>query len=102
MQHAKILAALLLSTTVFSAWATPCDQVKSGIEDKIKSHGVKAFTLEVVDAADAKDQKVVGSCEGGKKEIVYSKGAAKAAAPAAPVAAAPAPAAAPAAAPAGK
>jgi uncharacterized protein DUF1161 len=100
MQHAKIVAAALLSAAAFSAWATPCDQIKSGIEDKIKSHGVKAFTLEVVDAADAKNQKVVGSCDGGKKEIVYSKGEAKAAPPAAPAAAAPAPAASPA--PAGK
>jgi hypothetical protein len=92
MQRGKILAAALLSAAAFSAWATPCDQVKSGIEDKIKGHGVKAFTLDVVDTSAAQGQKVVGTCEGGKKSIVYSKGAAKPAAPAAPAAAAPAPA----------
>lgn len=66
--------ATLLTLAAGSAFATPCDEVKSQIEAKIKAHGVKAYSLDVVAAADVKEQKVVGSCEGGKKKIVYKKG----------------------------
>ncbi|MFI4981516.1 MAG: DUF1161 domain-containing protein, partial [Nevskiales bacterium] len=31
------------------------------------------YSLDVVPAADVKDQKVVGSCEGGAKKIVYKR-----------------------------
>ncbi|HSX71622.1 MAG TPA: DUF1161 domain-containing protein, partial [Pseudomonas sp.] len=33
-----------------------------------------AYTLEVVDKGGAGDKQVVGSCEGGSKEIVYQRG----------------------------
>lgn len=52
-----------------------CEELKAEIEAKIQGHGVKTFTLDVVPAADVKDQKEVGSCEGGSKKIVYKKGA---------------------------
>ena len=65
--------AVLLSLTTSAAWATPCDAVKDKIDAKIKSHGVKTYTLSVVAAAEVKDQKVVGTCEGGKKKIVYKR-----------------------------
>ena len=35
--------------------------------------GVTGFTLEIIPADQVKDQKVVGSCEGGTKKIIYSK-----------------------------
>ena len=67
-------AALLFAVVGVSHAGTPCDEVKSKLEAKIKSHGVKAFTLDVVATGDAKDAKVVGVCEGGKKQIVYKRG----------------------------
>jgi hypothetical protein len=50
-----------------------CQEVKAGIEEKLKAKGVKAFTLEVLAKADVKTEKVVGTCEAGAKKIVYKK-----------------------------
>lgn len=53
----------------------PCDELKGEIEAKIKKNGVDKFSLDVVDAeAEAKDGKVVGTCDGGTKKIVYKRG----------------------------
>ena len=41
---------------------------------KIKNNGVKEFTLTVVDADAKEDGKVVGTCDGGTKKIVYKRG----------------------------
>jgi len=65
--------AVLLSLTTSAAWATPCDTVKEQIDAKIKAKGVKAYSLDVVAAADVKEQKVVGSCEAGARKIVYKR-----------------------------
>ena len=55
-----------------------CSELKTKIEDGLKAKGVTAYTLTVVDKADTSDGKVVGTCEGGSKQIVYSRGAASA------------------------
>ena len=74
MKHRQFAVAVLLSLTASAAWATPCDTVKEQVDAKIKGHGVKNYSLDVVPAAEVKDQKVVGSCEGGAKKIVYKRG----------------------------
>ena len=52
----------------------PCDELKGEIEAKIRKNGVESFSLDVVDsAADVKDGKVVGTCDGGSKKIVYKR-----------------------------
>ncbi len=51
----------------------PCKELKSEIEAKLNKKGVKGYTLEIVPADQVKDQKVVGSCDGGKKKIVYTR-----------------------------
>jgi hypothetical protein len=73
MKNVQAILAAAVAMVSASAFATPCDQVQSGIDAKIKAKGVTAYTLDVVAAADVKDQKVVGSCEGGSKKIVYSR-----------------------------
>jgi uncharacterized protein DUF1161 len=35
---------------------------------------VKKFQLEIVATEEVKDQKVVGSCDGGKRKITYKRG----------------------------
>ena len=50
-----------------------CEELKNEIEAKLKAKKVATYALEVVAAAEVKDQKVVGTCEGGKKKIVYKK-----------------------------
>lgn len=51
-----------------------CDELKSEIEAKLNAKGVKSFTLTVVPSAQVKDEKVVGSCDGGSMKIVYKRG----------------------------
>jgi outer membrane lipoprotein-sorting protein len=71
----KVIAALVLSLTVAPAFAQkPCEELKSEIAKKLEAKGVKDYQLEVVATEEVKDQKVVGSCEGGKKKIIYKKG----------------------------
>lgn len=78
----KIIMAVGLIAT-FAALpvlaGTPCDDVKAQIAKKLDGKGVKGYSLDAVAAADAKDKKVVGSCEGGAKKIVYARGAGKSA-----------------------
>jgi len=65
----------------------PCEELKSEIAAKLDAKGVKNYLLEVVPAADIKDQTVVGSCDAGSKKITYKKDAS----PAKPTAPAPTP-----------
>jgi hypothetical protein len=45
------------------------------IAAKIEANGVKSYELNIVKNDEAKpDDKVVGSCEGGTKKIVYVRG----------------------------
>ena len=62
----------LISASAF-AEIKPCEELKSEIEAKLNEKGVKGYTLEIVAADQVKDQKVVGSCDGGKKKIVYTR-----------------------------
>jgi hypothetical protein len=74
-----IVAAMVFgfgATTSGSIWAQAkaCEELKGEIEAKIKKNGVDKFTLEIVDAEKPVDGKVVGTCEGGTKKIVYKRG----------------------------
>jgi hypothetical protein len=84
------VAATLLFAAPVLAQIKPCDQLKSEIEEKIKKNGVQTFTLDIVpkgeaakteapkEGAEKKDGgaaqgTVVGTCEGGTKQILYKK-----------------------------
>lgn len=68
-----IFAALLtlLASPAFAQKS--CDELKAQIDASIKGHGVKAYSLEIVAKGETKDAKVVGTCEGGSKEIAYKR-----------------------------
>ena len=51
-----------------------CGELKDEIEAKIKKNGVEKFTLEVVEADKQAEGKVVGTCDGNTKKIVYKRG----------------------------
>lgn len=72
----KFLLAVGLLSIAGTAMAAgkSCDDVKADIDAKIKAKGVSSYTLEAVDKGSAADGKVVGTCEGGTKEIVYKRG----------------------------
>lgn len=72
-----IVAAVVLGMGLTgSAWAQKkdCAELKGEIEAKIKKNGVEKFSLDVVDANAQAAGKVVGTCDGGAKKIVYKKG----------------------------
>lgn len=81
-------AILLLVTPAALAQRKPCEDLKSEIEEKIKKNGVQTFTLDVVPKGEAAKPdaqkettsgaaaggKVVGTCDGGTKQIIYKRG----------------------------
>jgi hypothetical protein len=69
---AMVVALSLLALPAFAQKS--CDELKSEIAAKLEAKGVKNAQLEIMATEDVKDQKVVGSCEGGKKKITYKKG----------------------------
>ena len=73
MKFVVLTLALLFTAAPAAAAVKSCEELKNEIEAKIKAKNVQTYALEVVAEADVKDQKVVGSCEGGKKKIVYKK-----------------------------
>ncbi len=74
-----IVAALVLGLSTLGinaayAQKKDCNELKTEIEAKIKKNGVDKFTLDIIDADKQADGKVVGTCDGGAKKIVYKKG----------------------------
>jgi hypothetical protein len=90
----KMLAAVVLVLfvpTLACTQAKSCDDLKAEIAKKIEANGVTNYSLDVVDKDAQSDGKVVGTCGGGAKKIVYSKTAAAPDASAPAAAPAPAP-----------
>jgi Protein of unknown function (DUF1161) len=72
------LLCVLSSICGLAMAAKPCEELKTEIAAKIDANKVINYVLEIVEAdqvekSDKADAKVVGSCEGGTKKIVYSR-----------------------------
>ena len=78
MKTLVIIGALLFVAASAPAQIKPCEELKTEIAGKLDAKGVKTYTLEIVAKDKDSDGKVVGTCEGGAKKIVYSKTAAAA------------------------
>lgn len=65
------VALLLASTQAFAA--KPCEELKAEIGAKLDGKHVTGYALEIVPSAKTGTAKVIGSCDGGTKKIVYSK-----------------------------
>ena len=52
----------------------PCEELKAEIDAKLQQKGVKSYTLDIVPNENVKEEKVVGSCDGGTKKITYKRG----------------------------
>jgi hypothetical protein len=76
MKALVAVAALLLIATPALAQRKDCNELKAEIDTKIQNNGVKVFTTEIVPNEQVKEGegKVVGSCDGGTKKIVYKRG----------------------------
>jgi hypothetical protein len=66
-----LAAALALAAAPSFAQVKPCEELKAEIAKKLDDKGVKNYTLDIVDNDQVGDRKVVGSCDGGTKKIVY-------------------------------
>ncbi|WOB08103.1 DUF1161 domain-containing protein [Piscinibacter gummiphilus] len=77
MKHLILSATLLALATPTFAASKPCDELKTEIAAKLDEKKVTGYKLDIVDTEKVGDAKVVGSCDGGKKKIVYGRAAAK-------------------------
>jgi len=80
-----VVAAVLCAPLFVSAQTTPaapaaptahktCDDLKAEIAKKIEAKGTTNYTLTIVDKGKEAEGKIVGSCGGGTKSIVYQRG----------------------------
>lgn len=72
----RIVIGLLCCAVAQATWAAPksCEQLKAEIEAKIQARAVTSYTLEVVAKQEVHDKNmVVGSCDYGRKKIIYQK-----------------------------
>jgi hypothetical protein len=75
----KLIVAALVAVAVTSSPAfaqgmrKDCTELKGEIDAKIKKNGVPMYTLDVVEMDVQSDGKVVGTCDGQTKKIVYKR-----------------------------
>ena len=70
-----VLATLALAFGATTAVAAKdCEELKSEIAAKLDGKGVKNYSLDIVANDQVEDRKVVGSCAGGARKIVYKRG----------------------------
>ncbi len=62
--------------------AKPCEELKDEISKKLDAKGVKGYTLDVVAKDKDAEGKIVGTCDGDTKKIIYNRTPATAATPA--------------------
>ncbi len=74
MRYMIMIATVLFISAPAFGEIKPCEELKSEIDGKIQAKGVKDYKLEIVPNDQVKDQKVVGTCEGETKKIIYQKG----------------------------
>jgi outer membrane lipoprotein-sorting protein len=67
-------ATVLWAASAHAQAAKPCEELKSEIAKKIEANGVKSYTLDIVAKDQDGDGKIVGTCDGGTKKIVYKRG----------------------------
>lgn len=81
-----LFVATLFAVALPASARKSCEELQTEIDAKIKANGVPAYTLNVIDAANeaGAEGKIVGSCDGGSKRIVYVRGTAVATPAAAP------------------
>jgi Protein of unknown function (DUF1161) len=71
-----LIVVALLSAPVcgFAQGPKPCEELKSEIAAQLDAKNVKGYSLEIVDKdQEVTEGKVVGTCEGGTKKIIYMK-----------------------------
>lgn len=77
MKRQIAVAGLFLIPLLASAQSAikPCDDLKAEIAKKLDAKGVVGYSLTIVDKGKEADGKIVGSCDGGTRSIVYERAA---------------------------
>ena len=71
---AVAFALLLCAFTDHASGKTSCESVLAQIETKLAAKGVTKYTLLIIAKDETTDSRVVGSCAGGAKKIIYKRG----------------------------
>jgi Protein of unknown function (DUF1161) len=79
---ATIGVLLFVSVPAHAQAAKPCEELKDEITKKLDAKGVKGYTLEIVAKDKDAEGKVVGTCDGGTKKVLYNRTSTPAEAPA--------------------
>lgn len=75
---AWMIAIALLSVPVCipAEARKPCEELKSEIAATLDAKNVKGYSLDIVDKdAEVTDGRVIGTCDGGTKKIIYKRSA---------------------------
>jgi hypothetical protein len=73
MKSSVLLTVALLACSAQAHAAKACEELKTEVAAKLDGKNVKGYTLEVVASDKVGDAKVVGSCDGGKSKLTYSR-----------------------------
>ena len=76
------LFLLLIATAATPVHAATCEETVADIGARIRANGVAEFTVAAVDLAASAPGRQVGTCDAGRKKIMYVRGESAAAAPA--------------------
>ncbi|MGB8473395.1 MAG: DUF1161 domain-containing protein [Candidatus Acidiferrum sp.] len=69
-----VAAVLFVPACSYAQGPKACEDLKSEIAAKLDAKGVKSYSLDIVAKDDeVKEGKVVGTCGGGTKKIVYKR-----------------------------
>lgn len=74
MKRTLILATALALAATPALARKSCEELKGEIEAKLKAKGVKSWTIDIVPKDEQKEGRVVGTCDGGTKKLVYKRG----------------------------
>lgn len=77
MKNGIVVLGLMLVAGASSAAGLSCEDLKTRIEKKVESKGVKAYTLTVVSKDTPSKNRVVGACDKGSMKILYERAKSK-------------------------
>ncbi len=73
MRPLVIALMFVASASAYAQAPKPCEELKAEIAKKLEANNVKSYSLEIVAKDKEAEGKVVGTCDGGTKKIVYSR-----------------------------
>ena len=68
-----VAVVLVVPACIYAQGPKNCEELKSEIAQKLDAKGVKSYSLEIVDKDKDAEGKVVGTCGGGTKKILYRR-----------------------------